>query len=70
MADVNPDAQEQLAEILEPLLGECIDMFEESEELDTGVMADNLATALIERGIVVPPQTGRPMDDIPTGEYL
>lgn len=48
------DQEETLAAFLEPLIDESLDMFGSWEEIDSGVFADNLAIALIARGVLLP----------------
>lgn len=63
------DREESLSEILEPIIESALNLWEDWDEADLQVVADNVAADLIERGIDVPGQ-GRPTDDVPTGGLL
>ena len=52
------DQEESLAEILEPLIEDALNLWHDWDQADLGVVADNVATGLIQRGIMLP-QGGR-----------
>jgi hypothetical protein len=61
---------EQLAEILEPAITEALCLWENWEDADLSVVADNVATDLIKAGVKPPQDGGRTITDTPTGGRL